>query len=170
MPPRIEQRIKKNGRDPPAGRRTIARPAHRPPRAAALPLPPTPSLSSLVPLLASPPPLPPTYTCRLQPLPAAMGRAAAYASGRLLWAVALVAVVGTLAAMTMATTTAAADHGSGSCCCHGGPGASVKASADFVEMDHTGRTKPRPMGAAVNAGGGAGTMRFNELVRFGRPY
>lgn len=80
-----------------------------------------------------------------------MGRMACSAfSGRVLWVVALVALVGTLAIMSMATTAGAAAAESGGCCCPCGRGASVKGSADFVEMGDAGRTKAGSKTATVD--------------------
>lgn len=95
-----------------------------------------------------------------------MGRVVASASDvRVLWAAALVALLGALAVMTMATTVAAAAAESGRCCCPCCRGAPVNAASDFVEMDGPGRSEARPMGAAADAGGDAGATQFPVPVR-----
>lgn len=97
----------------------------------------------------------------------------------MLWAVALVAVVGTLATMSMATTAGAAAAESVGCCCPCGRGASVKWSADYVEMGDAGRTKPGPRtstvdhetartkpGPTLNTGGARKAVEATSFVRF----
>lgn len=97
-----------------------------------------------------------------------MGRTAASAfSGRVLWATALVVVVGMLAVMDTVSTAAAAAAQSGGCCCPCGRGAGIKGAADFVEMDDAGRTKPGPMGATVDEGDHVQAMTKSLFVRFG---
>lgn len=163
VPCDAEQTLKRRGGDSRPGRWAGAHPAHHPTRAAAkTPFLLTAAPPCLVPAPYQPsPPYPPTRAGP-QPLSAAMGRAAASTCGlRVLWAAALVAVVGALT-ITTTTTAAAAAAESGSCCCPCSRGASFKATPNFVEMGTTGRTKPRSMGATVDAGGAVGTMQVNE--------